>query len=116
VAIFEKYLTARGYEYANDMDELQAYHAAYSDMLDEWRSRFAVGIHDVNVGDLAANHSAEVRKLLEFCGLPWSEACLGEARSEPQHRDWPRDRIASNRAEHLAAWREVRPQLWGSNA
>lgn len=112
VAIFEKYLTSHGYEYASDMDELQSYHVAFSAMMDGWHARFPGGLYDMNLGNLAADRQGEIRKLLEFCGLAWNDACMAEARSEPQHGDWSRDRIVRNRAEHLAAWREVRPQLW----
>lgn len=112
VAIFEKYLTGRGYEYANDMDELRPYHAAFSDMMASWHARFPGSVYDIDLGNLAVDRQGELRKLLEFCGLAWDDACVGEVRSEPQYHDWSSDRVARNRAEHLAAWREVHPQLW----
>ncbi len=113
VAIYEKYLTSAGYEFASDMDELQPFHAAFNGMMENWHVRFPAGIYDINLGNLAVDRQGEIRKLLEFCGLAWNDACMAEARSEPQHGDWPRERIIRNRAEHLAAWRQVRPQLWG---
>ncbi|HEV2518746.1 MAG TPA: tetratricopeptide repeat protein [Devosia sp.] len=112
VAIFEKHLTGNGYEYASDMDELQGYHAAFRDLMDGWHAKFPGGIYDIDLGNLAQDRRGEIRRLLEFCGLPWNDACMAEARSEPQYHDWSRDRIAANRAEHMAAWRQVRPQLW----
>lgn len=112
VAVFEKHLTGNGYEYASDMDELQAYHAAFRDMMDGWHAKFPGGIYDIDLGNLANDRQGEIRKLLEFCGLPWNDACMAEARSEPQYRDWSRTRIAANRTEHMAVWRQVRPELW----
>ncbi len=112
VAIFEKHLTGNGYEYASDMDELQGYHATFQDMMGGWHAKFPGGIYDIDLGNLAHDRQGEIRKLLEFCGLPWNDACMAEARSEPQYHDWSRDRIAANRAEHMAAWRQLRPQLW----
>jgi Flp pilus assembly protein TadD len=112
VAVFEKHLTGHGYEYSSDMDELQAYHGAFRDMMDGWHARFPGGIYDIDLGNLAQDRQGEIRKLLEFCGLPWNDDCMAEARSEPQYRDWSRARIAANRAEHMAAWRETRPELW----
>ncbi|MDB5542803.1 MAG: hypothetical protein JWQ89_4530 [Devosia sp.] len=111
-AIFEKYLTSRGYEYANDMDELQPYHAAFGRLIEAWHDRFPGQLHDIDLGSLAADREGGTRKLLEFCGLDWDSACLVEQRSEPQYRDWSPDRVAGNHADHMAAWREVRPQLW----
>lgn len=112
VAIFEKYLTSAGYEYSNDLDELQAYHAAFRAMMDGWHARLPGSIYDIDIETLAADRQGETRRLLEFCGLVWNDACMAEARSEPQYRDWPRERILRNRADHLAAWREIRPALW----
>lgn len=112
VAIFEKYLTGPGYEYADDMDELQSYHAAYRGVMDAWRKRLATSMHDIDLGSLASDRAGGTEKLLQFCGLAWDDACLADAHSEPQHREWSRDRITQSRAEHMAAWREVRPQLW----
>ncbi len=112
VAMFEKHLSARGYEYSNNMDDLQAYHAAYSSLMVDWHSRFPGDIHDIDLAVLASDRLAAIRQLLEFCRLPWSDACLADVRSEPELHDWSHDRIATNRADHLAAWRELRPQLW----
>jgi tetratricopeptide (TPR) repeat protein len=111
VAIFEKYLTSNGYEYSNDIDELQSYHAAYRDQIRGWQERFPDSIYDLDFSRFTANRRAELRRLLEFCGLSWNDACMAEARSEPQYNDWPRSRIARNREAHMAAWREVRPGL-----
>lgn len=113
VAMFEKHLSSRGYEYTSNLDELQAYHAAYSRMMSNWHAQFPGDIHDMDVGRLASDRHATIRKLLEFCGLEWSDACLDDVRSEPEQNDWPPERIAANRKEHLAAWHRVRPQLWG---
>ncbi|MBK8083114.1 MAG: tetratricopeptide repeat protein [Devosia sp.] len=112
VAIFEKYLTGGGYEYANDLDELQPFHSAFRDMMAGWRARFPGAVHDIALGDVAENRQGEIRRLLEFCGLVWNDAVMAEARSEPQYRDWPRERIVRNRMDHLAAWREIRPSLF----
>lgn len=113
VAIFEKHFSSRGYEYSSSMDELQAYHAAYRSMMAAWHSRFPGDVHEIDVGNLTFDRRGAVERLLGFCGLRWDQACLFDMRSEPQYGDWPRDRIAANRADHLAAWREIRPQLWG---
>jgi hypothetical protein len=111
VAIFEKYLTSNGYEYSNDIDELQAYHAAYRDQIRGWQQRFPDSVYDLDFANVVADRRGQLRKLLEFCGLSWNDACMAEARSEPQYNDWPRSRIARNREAHMAAWREARPGL-----
>lgn len=112
VAIYEKYLTSHGYEWSSDIDALKAYHAAFEVQMASWHRLLPGGIFEIDLLKLREDRRGEVRRLLEFCGLEWSEACLGEARSEPQIGDWPVERILRNRDAHHAEWRRIRPDLW----
>ncbi len=114
IAIFEKYLTGAGYEYANDLDELQPYHAAFRATMAAWNARLPDTLHAIDIASLSADREAVARNLLLHCGLGWTDAVMAEARSEPQLNDWPRERILRNRADHLAAWRVVRPSLFAA--
>ncbi len=112
VAIFEKHLAARGYEYSSNLDEVQAYHDAYIELMSRWDALFPGHLLDINAGSLAFDRGVRAKKLLEFCGLSWNDACLADVRSEPEMNDWSAERVATNRAEHMAVWRELRPELW----
>ncbi len=112
VAVFEKYLTSNGYEWSSDIDALKAYHAAFEAQMAAWHRLLPGGIYEIDLLKLREDRHGEVGRLLSFCGLEWSEACLGEARSEPQIGDWPVERILRNRDAHHAAWRLIRPDLW----
>jgi len=113
IAIYEKYFTANGYEWSNDLDELKAYYAAFEGVMAQWHRFFPGRIYEIDLMKLRHDRKGEIIRLLDFCGLGWSEACLAEARSEPQLGDWPVERIIRNRQAHYAAWRAVRPDLWG---
>jgi hypothetical protein len=41
-----------------------------------WHRAFPGFVLDVDAADIAARPQAEVRRILEFCGLPWNPACL----------------------------------------
>lgn len=112
VAIFEKHLTGSGFEYSNDLDDLLAYHTSYRRMMSEWHTLFPGGICDVDVAELRSGDPNAARKLLEFCDIADDGARLLDAQSEPHYQEWPADRVASNRAAHLAAWRLARADLW----
>lgn len=116
IAILEKYLTGFGHEYANDPDELVAFHAAYRQAMEGWRTRLPGAIHFVDVAELRRDRPAQTLKLLEFCGLRWDEACLADVQSEPQFPAWEREEADANRAAHLAAWQRKRPDLFGDEA
>ena len=112
IAMYEKYFTAVGYEWSNDLDELSAYHAAFNAQIEAWHQLFPGRIYEIDLRKLRDDRKREINSLLDFCGLGWSEACMGDARSEPQIGDWPLERLLSNRDAHHAAWRAVRPDLW----
>jgi tetratricopeptide (TPR) repeat protein len=112
IAVYEKYFTSVGYEWSNDLDELSAYHAAYRQQMSDWHRLFPGRIYEIDLQNLRGDRKGEINRLLDFCGLGWSEACMGEARSEPQIGDWPVERIIANRNAHHAAWRAARPELW----
>lgn len=49
----------------------------YLDLMDHWRSVLPRDrIFELQYEDLVADPEAVCRKLLAYCGLPWSEACL----------------------------------------
>ena len=112
IAIFEKYLTRGGYDYAADLAELAAYHRAYRQLMADWHALFPGFIHDVNVSALSADRTTGVRELLHFAGLSWHPACLTATESEPQMGEWSSDRRAENRSAHLAEWKRLHPELW----
>lgn len=112
VAIFEKFLTGLGYEYSNELGELRGYHAAYLQMMGDWHARFPGFIHDLDVGALVNDQRALTERLLQFCGTGWDDACLASVQSEPQQDDWSSDERAVNYSAHLAAWRQLHPELW----
>ncbi len=112
IAIYEKYFTSTGYEWSNDLDELSAYYAAFEEQMAAWNRLFPGRIYEIDLTRLRDDRKGEINRLLDFCGLGWSEACMGDARSEPQLGDWPLERLLGNRQAHNAAWRAARPELW----
>jgi tetratricopeptide (TPR) repeat protein len=111
VAIFEKLLTGSGHEYSNNLHELCGYHSAYSGMMSKWQARFPGFIHEIDV-EAWSDRPAVWKSLLHFCGLDSSIPGLSWTQSEPQRGDWSTDERAANHSAHMAAWKEVHPELW----
>lgn len=111
VAILEKYLTGRGYEYAFDLDELVAYHAAYRDAAVAWRSVAGDAILELDLADLRADPDARLREVADFCGLSWEGAVSVDLETEPQLGGWSAERLARNRSGQMAAWYRAAPWL-----
>lgn len=71
-----KLLFVSGQNFSYDLVELGRYHRLYTRLMDHWRAVMPGRILDVRYEDLVAAQERETRRLLEFCGLPWEDACL----------------------------------------
>ncbi|MDX8401542.1 MAG: sulfotransferase, partial [Mariprofundaceae bacterium] len=65
------------FRYAYDQRELGEHYRLYQRMMAHWREvlprdRF----YEIDYERLVADPEEEVGRLLDFCGLPWSDACL----------------------------------------
>lgn len=67
---------ARGHGYAYDMEELAAFWRDYDKLSRIWPERIPEAFHTLVYEELLADPEREIRRLLEFCGLPFDEACL----------------------------------------
>ncbi len=67
--------------YTRRLDALAARGRDEERLMDHWKSVLPVPIHTVQYESLVREPEREIRALLEFCGLPWTEACL-----HPEHQ------------------------------
>jgi tetratricopeptide (TPR) repeat protein len=70
-----KTLFQDGYPFSYDLTELGRYYVAYARLMDHWRKVLPGAIYDLSYEDLVADQAGETRKLLNFCGLEWQDAC-----------------------------------------
>ena len=62
---------------AHDLAELGRYHRRYRQLMAHWRRVLPAGrILDVRYEDVVADLEPQVRRILDFCGLPFEDACL----------------------------------------
>jgi tetratricopeptide (TPR) repeat protein len=76
LSIYSKLFSAEmGYAY--DLGEIGRYWRAYEDLMAHWRAVLPEGSFlDIDYEALVADQEGQTRRLLEFCGLEWDEACL----------------------------------------
>ncbi|HEV7274936.1 MAG TPA: tetratricopeptide repeat protein [Devosiaceae bacterium] len=101
IALFQKYFARAGYEYTCDWAELSAFFALYREVMGGWEAAFPGFVRALDVSRLKTDPEAEMRKLLQFCGLGWSDACADPYESEPRLGDQPEQPdMAARRLEH----------------
>ncbi len=71
-----KQLFASGQPFSYDMTELAEYYLQYQRLMDHWHQVLPGFVLDVTYENVVGDLETEVRRLLEFCGLPFEENCL----------------------------------------
>ena len=66
-----------GQEYSYDLAELGRYYVGYTRLMNHWRRVLPEGAFlDVQYEDIVADQEAQSRRIIEYCGLEWNDACL----------------------------------------
>ena len=62
--------------FSTDLVELADYYLAYQRSMQYWHEVLDIKIHNVVYEELTENQEEITRKMLEFCGLEWSDKCM----------------------------------------
>ncbi|MBS0373098.1 MAG: sulfotransferase [Proteobacteria bacterium] len=107
-----KQLFAGGQEFTYSINDIARYYRTYVELMDHWDAVLPGRIlrvqHESVVEDLEGN----VRRLLDFCGLPFEPACLEFHKTERSIRTASSEQVRRpiNR-EGLDQWRNFEPWL-----
>lgn len=71
-----KQLFAEGQEFSYDLTDIGTYYRDYVDLMAHWKRVLPGFVLQVNNEDLIADFEHQVRRMLDFCGLPFEESCL----------------------------------------
>ena len=67
---------ARGQDFSYDLGDIGRYYANYIELMAHADAVLPGRIHRVHYESMVENTEAEVRRLLDYCGLPFEEKCL----------------------------------------
>ena len=71
-----KQLFADAYYHSYDQQEMARHHVRYRRLMDEWRKVLGDRILDVVYEDTVAEIEPNARKIIDFLGLEWQDACV----------------------------------------
>jgi len=71
-----KQLFAEGQEFSYGLDDIGRYYRGYVDLMDHWNAVYPGAILRVRHEDVVDDLEGQVRRVLDFCGLPFEEACV----------------------------------------
>jgi hypothetical protein len=103
---------ARGQLFTYDLEDIGRYYADYVE-LTAWFDQILPGrVHRVIYEDMVADPETEIRRLLDYCGLPFEDGCLKFHENDRAVRtassEQVRRPIFTEAAEH---WRNYEPWL-----
>lgn len=71
-----KQLFADAYLHSYDLQEMARHHCRYRRLMDVWRRRFPGRFLDISYEETVTDLEPNARRLIEYLGLPWEDACL----------------------------------------
>ena len=90
------------HKFTYDLAELGRYYIDYFHLMQHWREVLPTGAFlDVQYEDIVADKEGQARRIIEYCGLEWNDACL--------------DFHKTKRAVHTASAVQVRQPMYQSS-
>ncbi len=71
-----KQLFASGQPFSYDFTDLGEYYLQYARLMEHWHQMMPGFLLDVQYEDVVGDLETQVRRILDYCGLPFEEACL----------------------------------------
>ena len=108
---FER-LHPASHRYALDLRQLGRVHRGHQRLMEHWKAVLDLPILDVDYEQLTRDPEPVVRRIIEFCGLPWDERCLrfhetGRAAATLSHDQVRRPMYTTS----VERWRKFEPHL-----
>lgn len=71
-----------GLEQSFDLENLGKTYKQYEKLMQLWKQHLPMQIYELSYENMVSNHEKETKKLIEFIGLPWDDACLDRKKSQ----------------------------------
>lgn len=107
-----KQLFAEGQEFSYDLKDIGEYYRDYVDLMSHWDAVLPGFVLRVQHEDVVADLETQVRRMLEFCGLPFEESCLRFFETERNIRTPSSEQVRQPIfTDSIEQWRNFEPWL-----
>jgi exonuclease VII small subunit len=107
-----KQLFAHGQEFTYSLTDIARYYRTYVELMQHWDQVLPGKVLRVQYEDVVADLEGQVRRLLEFCELPFEESCVEFHRTERSVRTASSEQVRQPLFhESLDQWRHYEPWL-----
>ena len=107
-----KQLFGEGQEFSYGLREIGNYYRQYVKLMDHWDRVLPGFVLRVQYEDVVGNLEAQVRRVLDFCGLPFEQACVDYYKTERSIRTPSAQQVRQPIfTTGLEQWRHFKPWL-----
>lgn len=107
-----KQLFAEGQEFTYGLKEVGQYYRGYVDLMDHWNQNLPGRILKVQYEDVVADLEGQVKRILDYCGLPFEGACLSFHKTTRAVRTASSEQVREKiNTKGLEQWRPYEPWL-----
>ncbi len=107
-----KQLFAEGQEFTYGLHEIGQYYRDYVELMEHWEQVLPGKVLRVNYEEVVADLETQVRRILEFCDLPFEEACVNYHQTERSVRTPSSEQVRQPIfTEGLEQWRHFEARL-----
>jgi len=107
-----KQLFASGQEFTYSIDDIARYYRTYLELMDHWHAVLPGRILKIDHESVVEDLDANVRRLLDFCGLKFESACLDFHKTERSVRTASSEQVRQPIfREGLDQWKNFEPWL-----
>jgi hypothetical protein len=107
-----KQLFAEGQEFTYDLSDMGRYYKDYVELMKHWDKVLPGRVLRVHYEDVVADIDAQVRRILDYCGLPFEEACISFYETERSVRTPSSEQVRQPIYQSgLEQWRNFEPWL-----
>lgn len=107
-----KQLFAEGQEFSYDLTDIGRYYRDYADLMDHWDRALPGAVLRVMHEEVVDDLEGQVRRMLDYCGLPFEESCLRYWETERAVRTPSSEQVRRPIfRESVEQWRNYEPWL-----
>jgi tetratricopeptide (TPR) repeat protein len=101
-----------GHPYSRNLTDLGLYYREYKRLTDHWKAVLPLKIYELKYEKLTADFENEARKLIDFIGLPWDDACLNFHESGRTVKTFSRQQVRNPiYSSSVERWRHYETEL-----
>ena len=107
-----KQLFAQGQEFAYSVDDIARYYRTYLELMRHWDEALPGRVLRVHHEDVVADLENSVRRVLDYCGLPFEQACVDFHKTERSVRTPSSEQVRQPIfRDGLDQWKKFEPYL-----